>query len=115
MTRAESISTLFGIGRAAKAPGTVASLAALPFAAFISIGAGPFVLLLGGLAAFALGSWSCGVYARESGKDDPSECVIDELAGQWIACAFVPFSLVSFILAFALFRLFDIWKPWAVS
>ena len=115
MTKAAAISTLFGLGRVSKAPGTVASLAALPFAALISLGLGPFFLLFAGLAVFALGSWSCGVYARETGNGDPSECVIDEVSGQWIACAFAPFSLVSFILAFALFRLFDIWKPWPIS
>jgi phosphatidylglycerophosphatase A len=64
---------------------------------------------------------------RQTGRhDDPSECVIDELAGQWLACAFAGLSfsglvpvaaspLPSFILAFVLFRLFDIWKPWPVS
>jgi phosphatidylglycerophosphatase A len=51
--------------------------------------------------------------------------VIDELAGQWLACAFAvlplaglpaaPITLPGFFLAFALFRLFDIWKPWPVS
>jgi phosphatidylglycerophosphatase A len=44
--------------------------------------------------------------------------VIDELAGQWIACAFVCFgrlSIPAFLAAFLLFRLFDIWKPWPVS
>ncbi|HEX4272370.1 MAG TPA: phosphatidylglycerophosphatase A, partial [Rhizomicrobium sp.] len=62
----------------------------------------------------------------ETGRDDPSECVIDELAGQWLACAFclltfgglIPVSHISlpvFLLAFLLFRLFDIWKPWPVS
>ena len=115
MTPVAAISTLFGIGYAPKAPGTVASLAALPFAALILILAGQFTLLAAGFAAFALGCWSCGVYARDNGKDDPSECVIDELAGQWIACSFAPLSPLSFILAFLLFRLFDIWKPWPVS
>ncbi len=58
--------------------------------------------------------------SRQTGRhDDPSECVIDELAGQWLACAFaglsfgglIPaahISLIAFALAFALFRLFDI-------
>jgi phosphatidylglycerophosphatase A len=52
--------------------------------------------------------------------------VIDELAGQWLACAFCLFtfggllpadhiSLPAFALAFVLFRLFDIWKPWPVG
>ena len=65
-------------------------------------------------------------HVRETKRDDPPECVIDELAGQWLACAFcllsfgglLPaphISLPMFFLAFALFRLFDIWKPWPVS
>ena len=54
-------------------------------------------------------------YARECGSGDPSECVIDEVAGQWIACAFAPLSLWGFVLAFVLFRYFDIRKPWPIS
>jgi phosphatidylglycerophosphatase A len=48
-------------------------------------------------------------------KTDPKECVIDELAGQWIACAFAPLSPVAYLLAFILFRAFDITKIWPVS
>jgi len=43
--------------------------------------------------------------------------VIDELAGQWLASAFVAwgaFSLPAFFVSFLLFRLFDIWKPWPI-
>jgi phosphatidylglycerophosphatase A len=54
------------------------------------------------------------VYAAEAKTFDPSECVVDELAGQWIACAFAPVSPIGFALAFVLFRLFDIWKPWPI-
>jgi phosphatidylglycerophosphatase A len=63
---------------------------------------------------------------RETGRQDPPECVIDELAGQWLACSacllsfggLLPathISLPAFLLAFVFFRLFDIWKPWPVS
>ena len=52
--------------------------------------------------------------------------MIDELAGQWLAFSFAvlplgsllptaPVTLPTVFLAFALFRLFDIWKPWPVS
>ena len=54
-------------------------------------------------------------YAKECGRADPSECVIDELAGQWIALAFVPPTLAGFALAFAFFRYLDIRKLWPVS
>jgi len=73
------------------------------------------MLLVAGLAANAIGAWACEVYAREKGASDPSECVIDELAGMWIACAFAPLSILAFVLAFILFRIFDIAKPWPIS
>jgi phosphatidylglycerophosphatase A len=41
--------------------------------------------------------------------------VIDEVAGQWLACALAPLSLGGFIIAFAFFRFFDITKLWPVS
>jgi phosphatidylglycerophosphatase A len=112
---AEQLSTLFGVGRAPYAGGTVASLVALPFAWLIMAQSNAAVLLVASLAALGIGIWSCNVYVRATGKDDPSECVIDELAGQWLACAFAPLSLWGFALAFILFRLFDIAKPWPIS
>jgi len=46
----------------------------------------------------------------EWGKD-PSKVVIDEVVGVWIAMMFIPFSLLNILLAFGLFRFFDIAKP----
>lgn len=112
---ATALATLLGIGRAPLAPGTWASLAALPLAWGISALGGVVLLAAWTLVAAALGIWACDVYVRESGKHDPSECVIDELAGQWIACLAAPLSLPGYALAFVLFRLFDIWKPWPIS
>jgi len=112
---ATTLATLLGIGRAPLAPGTWASLAALPLAWGISALGGVALLAAWTLVAAALGIWACDIYARESGKHDPSECVIDELAGQWIACLAAPLSLPGYALAFVLFRLFDIWKPWPIS
>jgi phosphatidylglycerophosphatase A len=110
MNAATLLSTFFGVGRAPFAPGTAASLAALPLAWIIQRYAGPYMLALAALLAFAVGIWSTGVYARATGKSDPSECVIDEVAGQWLACAFSPLSLPGYAIAFALFRLFDMTK-----
>ncbi len=115
MNRDEAISTLCGLGRARYAPGTIASLAALLPAALLFRLIGPIGLFAAGLAAFWIGVRTCDRYAQQSGKHDPSECVIDELAGQWIACALAPFSLAGFAVAFVLFRLFDVFKPWPVS
>lgn len=109
------LSTFFGVGYARPAPGTVASLVALPLAWLILWKFGPMTLVAASLAAFAVGVWSTDVYAARTGGEDPSECVIDEVAGQWLACAAAPLSLLGLAVAFALFRLFDITKLWPVS
>lgn len=106
---------MFGIGYFPFASGTVASAVALPLAALILFHGGAVALAVASLVAFAIGVWACGDHVRATGREDPSECVIDEVAGQWLACAFAPLSLPAFALAFVLFRLFDIWKPWPVS
>jgi phosphatidylglycerophosphatase A len=108
------IATLGGIGYARYAPGTVGSLVALAPAWLIAYGAGRFALLLAAILALAIGAWASELYTAETRRADPSECVVDELAGQWIACAFAPVSLPGFALAFVLFRVFDIWKPWPI-
>jgi phosphatidylglycerophosphatase A len=112
---AELIATVLGVGRAPFAPGTVASVVALPFA-WLILRHGD-VTLLGAATTVATlaGIWACDVYVKDTGREDPSECVIDEVAGQWIACAFAPVSLAGFALAFVLFRLFDITKLWPIS
>jgi len=109
------IASVFGIGYFPFASGTVASLAAMPLAALILVHGGGIVLAGASLIAFAIGVWACGDHVRATGREDPSECVIDEVAGQWLACAFASTSLPSLALAFFLFRLFDIWKPWPVG
>lgn len=112
---ASLLATVFGIGRAPVAPGTLASLIALPFAWLILWKLGPLMLLAASLIAYGAGIWATDIYAKRIGGDDPSECVIDEVAGQWLACAFAPLSLLGFTIAFALFRLLDITKLWPVS
>ena len=58
------------------------------------------------------GIWSADVVARATGKKDPGLVVIDEVIGQWITIAgAVTLNWKSWVLAFALFRIFDIWKP----
>ncbi len=117
-----AIATVFGIGRLPVAPGTAASVIALPIAwLIVALSGSPFLLLLAGLLVNAIGAWACELYSRDKGENDPSECVIDEVAGQWIACAFIPthstfgHTLLCYGLAFVLFRVFDILKPWPIS
>ena len=115
------LASCFGIGYFPLASGTVMSAVATVLAIPLARWGGPSALLAGSLAAFLLGIYVCGVHERITGREDPSECVIDELAGQWLACAFIAGfagthqSLFAFLLAFACFRLFDITKLWPVS
>ena len=121
------VATVFGIGYFEFAPGTIMSAVAMPLALLITVRAGAMSVIGGCLIVFTIGVYACADHMRQTGRhDDPSECVIDELAGQWLACAFaglsfgglVPaatrISLPAFFLAFVLFRVFDIWKPWPV-
>jgi phosphatidylglycerophosphatase A len=115
MKLSHALATLFGIGRIDVAPGTVASLVATLAAWPIALWGGRIALLLASIAASAIGAWASEHYARDTREADPSACVIDELAGQWIVCAFAPLSIFAYALAFILFRVFDILKPWPIG
>jgi phosphatidylglycerophosphatase A len=112
MTPAVFIASAGGAGYAPKAPGTFGSLLGLAVGALLlHLGHGP--LLAGIFLASALGLWA--VWAV-GGQNDPGWIVIDEVAGQMIAMFSLPrVSWAGVILAFALFRLFDIWKPGPVG
>lgn len=114
MSPSAAIATLCGLGRVRPAPGTVASLVSTIAALGIAELGGRVAVLLIGIFAMALGGWAAEHYVRERGVPDPSECVIDEVAGQFIACAFAPLTLLGFALAFLLFRVLDIFKPWPI-
>ena len=114
MSPTASIATVCGLGRVRPAPGTVASLVTAIAAFGVAALAGRAPVLLLGIFAAALGSWAAEHYVRERGVPDPSECVIDEVAGQFLACAFAPPTLLGFALAFLFFRVLDIFKPWPI-
>ena len=121
------VATVFGIGYFDIAPGTIMSAIAVPLAILIGLhGGGGMGILASSIIVLVIGILACAEHVRETGREDPSECVIDELAGQWLACSFcmltlgglLPVTAISipmFGLAFVLFRLFDIWKPWPVG
>jgi len=122
------ITTFLGAGLLSPAPGTWGSLAALP-AAWLLHAIGGFPLLaIGTILVFFIGWWATAVEVRGADNQDPSEIVIDEVAGQWIALWPLSWGAAAagadilalwpgWIAAFLLFRLFDIvkWGPvgWA--
>ncbi len=113
---AKRIATCFGLGYFWPAPGTWASAAALPLAWIIVLVLGPGGLTFATLAVAMIGVWAGGAYAAWSGKRDPREVVIDEVAGQWLALALVAaversLSPLALGIAFLAFRFFDIVKP----
>jgi phosphatidylglycerophosphatase A len=67
---------------------------------------------VGALVVVLIGIPASTVVERESGRPDPGFVVIDEVAGQWVALAVAPIDAGHALLGFALFRLFDIVKPW---
>lgn len=111
---ANLISTWFGCGRSPVAPGTAGSAAAIVIAILLHryAGFGPWHFL--GMAAllFFPAVWSADVTARVYKIKDPGFVVVDEVLGQWISLAGAArLNWTTFLAAFALFRLFDIWKP----
>ena len=120
MTKEELLTTCLGLGRLPKAPGTWGSLP--PVVVFVVLayllpGANP----LAQGALFFAGVYSCVQYGPRmialTGRTDPQQVVADELAGQ--AIVMVVLSLLgpgavwpAAAAGFALFRLFDITKPW---
>jgi phosphatidylglycerophosphatase A len=109
------IATWFGCGYWPAGPGTAGSLAALLIAVGLemawAIPAWVFAVI--SLAALAPAIWSAGVAARVIGKKDPGLVVVDEVIGQWVTLAgATALNWKSYLSAFVLFRLFDMWKPW---
>ncbi len=126
MSRA--IATFFGVGLLRPAPGTWASAVAIILGLAIDRYLGFPALVAATLAATALGFWACNRELANRPGDDPSEFVIDEIAGQWLALLFpaaafwsrgtTDWAIIAYpgwIAAFVFFRLFDIWKPWLVG
>ena len=107
--------TGFGIGLLPGAPGTWASLAALPCAWVISGCGGKTALAIATAIAFFLGWWASAQVARADQTSDPGWIVIDEIAGQFVVLFAVPQRLWMYVAAFIAFRVFDIWKPFPVS
>jgi phosphatidylglycerophosphatase A len=116
---ASLLATFFGIGCIPFASGTFASAAALPFGVLFAMRGWP-VLAVAALVAIGVGIWACGEHAAKLRVADPSECVLDEVAGQWIALLPVafygrPYDWQLYVISFLLFRLFDVGKFWPMS
>lgn len=100
----------FGSGCSPKAPGTAGTLMAVPLYLLMQDWALPYYLIMI-LITFALGVWLCGKASDALGVHDHGGIVWDEFVGYWITMIAAPIGIGWIVLGFALFRLFDIWKP----
>ncbi len=120
MRRAErnlgwTLATWFGCGLVPKAPGTMGSLGAIPLYLLAARG-GRCAVAASALVVTLVGVWAASVVARDLGRKDPQVVVVDEVAG--VLVTMLPMREVSFravAIGFALFRLFDVVKPWPVK
>ena len=106
------VATVGGIGRLKPAPGTWGSLVVLP-AALLE----PLAALLLALLVTLIGFYAVRDVLRDTPNQDPGWIVVDEAAGMLIALAGLSLdaSILGVLIAFGLFRVFDIFKPWPVS
>jgi Phosphatidylglycerophosphatase A and related proteins len=101
----------FGTGLLRPAPGTWGTLPAIPIAWALSI-ANDICLWVAVIALLLIvGTWATYVTGKNLGEVDHSGIVIDEIAAFVIVLLFVPMTPVMVLIAFVLFRFFDIVKP----
>ncbi len=109
------LSTVFKIGYLPIAPGTWGSFAALATWYLIVGLTSTFTFIVLIVIIFALGVYISSITESYLSTKDPSIIVIDEWVGQWIALLFLPKTVLWGLVAFLLFRVFDIWKPYPIS
>ncbi len=109
------LATWGGTGLIQPAPGTWGTLGALPFGVILMMTGGIPALLIAIAIAFPLGLWASKHFERMVREKDSGMIVIDEVVGVWIAMIPAVLTPYSIGIAFILFRLFDIWKPWPIS
>lgn len=103
-----------GSGLSPKAPGTVGTAVAVPLwvlIAHLPAMIQPWLVV----GSFLLGVWLCDLTSRNLGEHDHGGIVWDEFVGYWVTMMFIPTSLMSLLVAFVLFRFFDIIKPWPIK
>lgn len=104
----------FGSGLAPKAPGTFGTLAAVPLfvlcASLSNLVLGLLILVMS-----VIGIYLCGKTAEDVGVDDHPAIVWDEFAGFFITMYLSDVTWLTLLVGFALFRFFDILKPWPIS
>ncbi len=105
----------FGVGLMPKAPGTWGTMVAIPFYFLALLLGGIPAVLACALVFFIVGIWASAVTGRNLGVADYGGIVVDEIAAFVLVLAFTPPGILWLLVAFVLFRIFDIVKPWPIS
>ena len=112
---ASLIATWFGVGLAPMASGTWGSLAALPIAAVIVFYFGLVGLFVAMCLTTLIGTWASSVMVAGRRDQDPGFIVVDEVAAMFLTLLFAPLTWSGYALAFLLFRIADIFKPFPAN
>lgn len=108
-----AVATVGGIGRAPVAPGTVAS--AVTAVALWLLHLGPIFLVVALVVVTVLGIWAADEAERVLGGKDPGAIVVDEVAGMMLSVLAIPLTGSVLGVAFVLFRVFDVIKPFPAN
>ena len=104
----------FGAGLAPVAPGTFGTLVAIPLALALCQVLPALAVAFVAIPLFFVGVWACEVTGRDLGVPDHGSMVWDEIVAFLPLAALASASPITEAIAFALFRLFDIWKPFPI-
>ncbi len=108
------LATWFGSGLSPKAPGTMGTIASMVlWAPLVMLDTPWWARVVAVVVVFVVGVAASNAVVASRGED-PQLIVIDEVAGMGITLILASSSWLSLVVGFALFRLFDIWKPWPV-
>lgn len=104
----------FGSGLSPFAPGTFGTIMAIPlYILMMQLSLIPYLIVVA--IVCVTGVWICDKSSKLLGVHDHGGIVWDEFAGFFITMIAAPAGWFWILIGFALFRLFDIWKPWPIS
>lgn len=95
------------------APGTFGSLVALLFYLIPGFENPTFLLII--ISLFSVVGISVGTKFETIYGKDPKQCTIDEMVGMWISLIFIPKKIWFILIAFVIWRVLDIFKPFPAN
>jgi len=104
----------FGAGLSPVAPGTVGTAVAVVIGVLAAQVVHPLIVAFCAIPLFFIGVWACEVTGRDLGVADHGSMVWDEIVAFLPLAALASAGIITEVVAFLLFRLFDVWKPFPI-